>query len=193
MNCSIAQECMMRYFDGNLNDIETAQFRQHLKTCQKCKEDFESMKEIFDNLGEDFAAEPPDDFEIQVMEKIAIVEANRKKKSARFIAFLYSFAALMLLAPTVFLVKDLQGMGTSGNTLDVNKSINSFSDMLSATWESAETVFSVLGSVIGAFLHIMFVVIKNYFYVFIALAAVLFAVEWMFVSLVRRNNGGMIR
>jgi len=189
MNCKVSEDCMMRYFDGALNDIEAAQFKQHLKSCEKCNEGFESMNSILGSLIDDII-EPPEDFEEQVMKKVNLLEVERKKKSAKFIAFLYSIGALILITLTAFLISDLRGSISSVG--DVGGSINSVSDLLTSIFGAAETIFNVIINIISDFLQVVFVVIKAYYYVFIMLAAVLFAIEWMFVSLVRRNNGGMV-
>jgi anti-sigma factor RsiW len=80
----------MKYFDGTVNETERLQLMQHLKTCEKCSNEFDSLKDIFNCLEEeDNHIEPPANFEEQVMAKVNLYEADRRKKVDGFLMLIY--------------------------------------------------------------------------------------------------------
>lgn len=103
MNCKLSGEYIMKFFDGDLNDIENSHLQRHLKACERCKREFESMKEIFDSLGQTNVIEPPEDFEERVMEKIYSMEMTNKSKSELSFAFLYTGVAFILMIALVII------------------------------------------------------------------------------------------
>lgn len=110
MNCITSNDLIMKYYDGGANDLEKAQLKQHLKTCKKCSEEFESLKEIFNCLQEDNQIEPPKDFEEQVMKKVNMYEISRRKKVDSFLMIIYGITLLMLAALTVTFVLKIKDM-----------------------------------------------------------------------------------
>ncbi|MCR4436218.1 MAG: zf-HC2 domain-containing protein [Clostridiales bacterium] len=120
MNCKASQDYMMKYFDGCGNDIESAQFKQHLKTCKNCSEEFENLNEAFNFLTQDNGVEPPLDFEANVMKKIDSMEMVRRKRTERTLILLYWAATLALGALFALFVLDakeaiLHSVSRAGN------------------------------------------------------------------------------
>jgi predicted anti-sigma-YlaC factor YlaD len=105
-----SNDLIMKYYDGNANDLEKAQLRQHLKTCSKCNEEFESLKEIFNCLQEDNQIEPPKDFEEQVMKKVNMYEISRRKKVDSFLMAIYGVTLLILTVLTVTFALKVKNM-----------------------------------------------------------------------------------
>lgn len=106
MNCSASESSMMKYFDGEYNDIENAQFKQHLKGCKKCSEEFESLKAVFGYLETKVDIEPPPDFEAAVMNRINALEQARREKTERALVIIYWAATLALGALFTLFVFD---------------------------------------------------------------------------------------
>ncbi|MGI6778807.1 MAG: anti-sigma factor family protein [Acetivibrionales bacterium] len=92
MNCSLSRNHMMKCFDGEHNDIEDAYFKQHLKACQHCREEFEEMKKVFDILETITQVQPPENFETEVMEKIGVLENKREKKYCQGTGFFVQYS-----------------------------------------------------------------------------------------------------
>ena len=44
--CKLVQPLISAYFDGETNDNETRQVRQHLVTCSECQSDLEAYRRI---------------------------------------------------------------------------------------------------------------------------------------------------
>ena len=80
MNCETSKDYIMKYFDGELNNIEEAQFKQHLKICPDCGSEFRCMQTIFTAIKTKAEIEPPADFETRVMDRVASIEKKEKKK-----------------------------------------------------------------------------------------------------------------
>lgn len=110
MTCRDSGDFMMRYFDGETNDIETAQLKQHLKTCKKCSEEYENLKEVFSFLETDIEIEPPQDFEASVMSRINVLELERKMKTERALFILYGAATAVLAALSIFFIIEIKDM-----------------------------------------------------------------------------------
>lgn len=83
MNCDTSRELMMKYFDGEMDEAGEKQFREHLKTCGDCSDEFSCMEAIFASLDEKVGIEPPDDFEARVMDKVALIENQKGKEAGR--------------------------------------------------------------------------------------------------------------
>ncbi len=96
----------MKYFDGDLNDLEAVRFKQHLKVCPGCNESFNEMSEVL-NFIQNNEIEPPRDFENQVMDKIYSLEVKRKKKYDRLFSTFYSIAGFLLLLTAGLLIVGL--------------------------------------------------------------------------------------
>ena len=111
MNCNNYSDIIMRYFDGGLNDIETAQMKQHLKICKNCSSEFEDMRDIFSSLENGNQIEPPEDFEIKVMEKIKTIQPSWKEVPDATIKFIYGFTSFLLILLLFMFTLNMMGGG----------------------------------------------------------------------------------
>jgi uncharacterized membrane protein YiaA len=149
----------MKYFDGSVNDLEKQELKQHLKTCKKCCDEFESLKDIFNCLEEeDNHIEPPVDFEERVMEKVNEYETSRRKKVDGFLMLIYGITVLILGVFTVVFAIRIKGSGT----LESFASIDGIQNML---WGVLYFIHDALKQ-LGAYLKDM----QNeivYYYVFV--------------------------
>jgi anti-sigma factor RsiW len=102
---------MMKYFDGELSEDEKLQFMEHLNGCKACSIEFECMNGIFDTLGKTGLTEPPENFEINIMERVNQMEKKRKAMTARFLVILYNMAAVFSILLLVFFAADLDRAG----------------------------------------------------------------------------------
>ena len=68
MDCEKAGALMMKYMDGVLTENEAGSLHQHIKVCARCEEDFLAYDGIMNNFAEMSLSEPPEGFEIRVME-----------------------------------------------------------------------------------------------------------------------------
>jgi len=72
MVCERANELMMRYMDGLLDDFDKMNLEKHIEDCETCAEDFELYKEMLKsfNLDNIDIVEAPEDFADNVMSQI---------------------------------------------------------------------------------------------------------------------------
>lgn len=67
MDCEKANSLMMKYMDGVLTESEAASLNRHIKTCGRCEEDFLAYDGIISGFSEIELCEPPEGFELRVM------------------------------------------------------------------------------------------------------------------------------
>ncbi len=158
MNCNTSNDLIMKYFDGTVNETERLQLMQHLKTCEKCSNEFDSLKDIFNCLEEeDNHIEPPANFEEQVMAKVNLYEADRRKKVDGFLMLIYGVTVLILGVFTVIFAVMLRGSGFL-------ESFTSIEGVQNVIWNAMYFMHDVFGKA-GSYLKDMQKDII-YFYVF---------------------------
>lgn len=182
MNCKLSDEYMMKYFDGELNDIENAQLRQHMKTCKRCSQEFGGLDEIVKMLETDSLIEPPEDFEMKVMEKISTLEVSRSKATSRGLVLLYNFTTLVSVVLLLVFVAGLKEINLFG-------AFSSFSDFTAGIYAFATDAFNMVWGIVKAFIQVAVILVKTYYYVFITLLALLLAVQKTFFILVKQDGG----
>ena len=108
MKCETASEAIMKYFDRELNDIETGQLKQHLKCCETCSREFEELESVLGPLEELEKVTPPEGFETVVMNRIKTMQLEQKKRMDQLLILMYGVASFLLLGMTMSLVAYLQ-------------------------------------------------------------------------------------
>ena len=187
MTCNNAQTLMMKYFDKNINDIEEAQLKQHIKTCNNCTQEFTSLKDIFDLVEADTCEKilPPADFEVQVMSRIK-KELPLYSKYNGDNSYVYNILAIAL--SFVFFI--LLG----GLLLEVTKSPLNFivmiQDFFSTAIQYISLIFNAFKGIVIATVAVAVSAYQNYYYVYIVLAILLFVIQRIYVYIISDNNGG---
>jgi predicted anti-sigma-YlaC factor YlaD len=175
----------MKFFDKELNDIEEAQLKQHLKNCKNCSEEFNSLKEIFDIVEQDSGIEPPEDFELQVMSRIAN-EAKIYKKSSDNNLFVYNtlLVSISLVFVIIFAGTIWEIFKTPINLIQI---MNGLVDYCKDFIVSA---ISMLRGIVIAILSVAASIYKTYFFGYIVLGFLLLVTQGVFLKMVRQSNGG---
>ncbi len=187
MTCNNAQTLMMKYFDKNINDIEEAQLKQHIKTCNNCTQEFTSLKDIFDLVEADTCEKilPPADFEVQVMSRLK-KEVPLYSKYNGDNSYVYNILAIALSFVFVILL--------GGLLLEVIKSPLNFIVMIEDFFSTAilyiSLIFDAFKGIIIATLAVAVSAYQNYYYVYIVLAILLFVIQRIYVYIISDNNGG---
>jgi len=190
MNCKDSNDNVMKFFDKNCNDIENIQFRQHLKSCKKCSEDFEKMDEIFNFLQEDGIVEPPEDFETEVMGKIGLLEGKRREKTAKSLVILYNMTALISIVLLMVFVTNLKEIDVFKTLKQLGACFSSFSSVQAALFSIFKAIYELAAEVITMLFQICFTIIRLYYYVILILLALLLAIQKMFTIRIDQNEGG---
>jgi Fe2+ transport system protein B len=194
MNCNDYSSSIMRYYDGSLNDIESAQLKQHLKVCKNCSCEFEDMKLILNTLENDNKIEPPEDFEINVMDRIKTIQHEWKKVPDNTIKFIYGFTTfLLVLLLFMFTMNIFMGEGVLEAITTRFSLFKFFISIISSMYDFAQTIISVIGDLVNAIVKMVVNIVKAYYYILILAAVMLFAIQWMYVSLIRQFQGGHTR
>ncbi len=184
MRCNEYQDLMMKFFDKNLNDIEEARFKQHIKVCSKCNEEFLSLKEILCEIGQDSAVEPPENFELQVMrriEKETVMYTGTNRESS----FVYD---ILLMAVSFIFVILFGGILYEAikHPIEFVRHVQVATDIVRDFYSAAITMAKGIGiAVVGVTASVY----KTYYYAYILLGILLFVVQGVFFRMVRGGNG----
>ncbi|MEN6313524.1 MAG: zf-HC2 domain-containing protein [Clostridiaceae bacterium] len=189
MNCNLSKDHMMKYFDGELNDMEEVQFRQHLKTCKSCSVEFSCMENIFASLEEQPDIEPPSNFEAMVMEKVAIIEEKRSEKNTRWLVLIYNAATLLSIVLLLIFVADLKQVSVLSAFKQIGEYFRSFSSATSAVLGVVHDIFRVIGGALWVVVDVAVSIFKTYYYVFLALVVLLFAIQRL-LNYIGTQSGG---
>ena len=188
MNCEVSNDYLMEHFDGEMNDIAEAQFKQHLKNCRKCSEDFSCMSEVFNSLKTMDMVEPPADFEAKVMEKVDKIELTRKEKDARMLVILYNAATVVSMILLMVFVADLKLVSIFDAIERISGYLGSFSSVAAAVFGVLGDICRLISGVLGVLFQIAVSIVKSYYYVFITLLALLFAVQKLFTFVAAQDR-----
>lgn len=177
MNCDISKEYMMKHFDGELNEAENKQFREHLKECSECNAEFHCMEAIFTTLDTKAEIEPPADFEARIMDKVAVIEKERREKNAKVIVWLYNGAMVLSIVLLLVFVADLKQVSLLSAFEKLGAYFSSFSSTAEAVLGVVGDLFALLGNALLAVIQVSFSIARSYYYVFIVLLAMLFVIQ----------------
>jgi hypothetical protein len=70
MQCKEINSLVMKYFDGNISELEREMIIKHNDKCNRCAEEFSVLREAIDTLEDFSEIEVPIGFELRVMEGI---------------------------------------------------------------------------------------------------------------------------
>ncbi|NJD04259.1 MAG: hypothetical protein FIA99_17070 [Ruminiclostridium sp.] len=188
MNCEVSKDYMMKYFDGERNDIEEVRFRQHLKNCGKCSEEFNCMAEIFSSLETAGTIQPPEGFEARVMEKVNAVESTRREQSSRMLVLLYNAATVVSIILLMVFVADIRQGGIAAAVGSIREYFGSFGGIMAAVFGVVGDMFVLLFGVVVVILRVFVSIVKTYYYIFVVLAVLLLVVQRLYV-LVEAQDG----
>jgi len=189
MNCRLSEEYMMRYFDGGLNDIEIAQMKQHLKSCSKCSKEYEELNGIIDILETDGIIEPPEDFELQVMQKVKTLESEKRSRNSRWMVYLYNLTALVCAVLLLALVISFREVDAIRIAERIGEYFGSFTGFTDAVVHILKDGYDIAEKVVRALFRVAAALFKTYYYIFITLLALLLAVQKTFFTLVKQGGG----
>jgi len=177
MNCDTSKEFMMKYFDGEMDEAEEKQFREHLKACSDCSEEFGCMEAIFSTLDEKVEIEPPDDFEARVMDKVALIENQRKERSEKRIVWLYNIATLLSIVLLLIFVADMKEVSVFSAFERLGEYFGSFSTVTAAIFGAVKDIAGLLIDVLAAVADIALSIVRSYYYAFIVLILAVLAIQ----------------
>ncbi|MHB8064187.1 MAG: anti-sigma factor family protein [Ruminiclostridium sp.] len=185
MKCNDSQNHMMKFFDRELNDIEEAQLKLHLRICTNCSKEFVSLKEIFADIEQDSEIEPPEDFERQVMSRIE-TETKMYKKTTDQSAFVYN---ILLVAVSFIFVIFFGGILWESLRTPINAV--QFCELIAGYLKDfLSSAISMGRGIIIAIVSVTASLYKTYYYAYIVLGILLLIIQRIFIKMVREGNGG---
>ena len=109
LDCNKANKFMMDYMDFNISEEDNFLLEKHLESCEECRESFNLYTQILDefSLDADNIIEAPEDFEMQIMEKIEHIEPRYIKEKTNKNIITYVFLGMTSLMFSLFLIVSL--------------------------------------------------------------------------------------
>ncbi len=98
MNCNKAQEMISLYIDNRLSAQSVSELKKHFTECQKCKQDYITLKNIKTILSKSPKKEVSADFTASVMSKIKNKEYEKKDNVVMFGSFFNSMKKKIVMA-----------------------------------------------------------------------------------------------
>lgn len=190
MNCRLSRDYMMRYFDGEYNDIESAQLKQHLKSCTGCRAEFEEMKKVFSFLETGTEVQPPENFEADVMARLDLMESKREKSTARALIFLYNIATLVSIVLLVFFVTRTVSLDFFAGPAQEGIDVNFISTAFMYLYGLFKGIYSLITGVFRLFYQAGSILIETYYYYFVALFTVIVFIQKTLTTFIRQNRRG---
>jgi len=187
LNCKQAGD-IAKHFDREMDEAEKIQFMDHIDHCEACKSEYLRMQEILSETAACGEAEPPHNFEYNVMHKINLYELQKKEKNTRLLVALYNAATVFSV---LFLVIFTAGMNREILTDVYNRMIayfNSFTGIADAVFGVLKEVFLLLGGVASLIYEVGISVYYTNILLFAGLVALLVAVQQLFKYVVA-NDG----
>jgi hypothetical protein len=187
MKCNDSQNLIMKYFDRELNDIEDAQLKQHIRVCKHCSDEFESLKEIFNAVEQQQDIEPPEDFERQVMYRIKNETVMYEKNTVNN-NFVYGI--LLAVLSFVFVISIGGAIFESLQTpVNVMQFFGTASDYLKDFFSAAvSTGRGIVIAIVGVAASIY----KTYYYAYIVMGVILFMILKVFFRILKSGNWGTV-
>lgn len=183
MKCNNSQNYMMKFFDRDLDDIEEAQLKQHLKICSNCSEEFVTLKEIFADIEQSSEIEPPEDFECQVMSRIEKETTMYKNTSEESI----SVYDILLIAVTFIFVIILGSIPWESLREPIN--LLHFSELIRGSLtEFFSAAISMGRGIIIAIVGVTASIYRTYYYAYIVLGILLFVTLKILFRMVKAAN-----
>ncbi|MCG8502453.1 MAG: hypothetical protein MJB12_18880 [Firmicutes bacterium] len=180
MKCSEANEWMMKYFDGEINDLNLYRLKQHMKSCSVCSMQHRTMSEIIECMGEQPLLEPPEDFEDCVMNAVHKDAAFRKhflKTPLKVMLALLGSALLIMTVWTLLILQSVPLLELIGTMIRNGLSVNLFNSILEVFQNGYKTVVIIGDSI----LNVYYILLKNYYDVMFSMVALLIIVYMMAV------------
>lgn len=182
MNCEPFSTLIMKYMDGEINDVEHGQLKHHLSECNVCNKEFTELKNVMDVLDNKDVIEPPSDFEKTVMQKIELLDIYNKKLKEKKLMALYfiwsmAFTILAVLAAVLFRDNILGFMLSAGVPIAVSYTIYSVLTSIGSFIELAVSLITYLKSALN-----------DFYYLLVGLVAITFMSKFHEISLLHRRD-----
>lgn len=119
MNCEKIRKEMSVYIDGMLIGKKAKEFEEHLKSCESCSNEFDELKGLIDEINGLEQIELPENYHLELMEKITKTEVSQKKVRKPVINFRQYTGIAAGVVITLFAVSILGSLlGNIGIRLD---------------------------------------------------------------------------
>ncbi|MDF2521656.1 MAG: hypothetical protein K0R84_2284 [Clostridia bacterium] len=187
MQCKQIDELMMKYFDGNISELEMEQLTRHHQKCKTCSEEFEVLREALFEIEELPDIEPPAELTVKIMTAVQSQKQFQLNKK-QLISWIVGFAGLVLFTYNIIAFAVLPMISGGVNLLSVEGMLQ----MVSWIGDMLKEGLIALSVAIGKLLVIRDIIFRDYAILIIVWAAAFSAVQLMLFRLMRvedkKNN-----
>lgn len=156
MQCKQIDDLTMKYFDGNISELELEQLMRHNQKCPACAEKFEILRDAIFEIETFSDIEPPADLNTKIM--AAVADQKHFSMNAKQLAcLLISFAGLVLFTYNIIANVVLPSWGGGLIASD-----QSFVQLLYLMAEKAKDGFVTLSLYLGKLLVLRNILLKEH-------------------------------
>ncbi len=172
MTCNEMDQKLMQYFDGELNDLDTYQLKQHVKSCDGCMEQYDMLSDIIICMEETPLVEPPEGFERRVMNKIEKLTNVKEKLLNQFLKVGFTILVTMLLIFSTWMLMTLQSISLPVLLSDIIRRgfVPAFVTHVLQVFQSSYKTSIIIGNSVFDIYQILY---KNYSDVLIAMLSLM--------------------
>lgn len=167
MDCAKFEIFMMKYFDNEVNEIDKTKLEQHVKVCDKCKAEFDEMKNAIMVLEEEDMIDIPSNLENMVMNEIYKIDiyepkANKIKPRLKHYALgVFALSTIISMAVYYFLWSN----------------VGFFRIIVKFLGENINKILNMLREVYIECVDVFYALVGEYYYVIIFLMVMAYAVK----------------
>lgn len=183
MQCKQIDDLMMKYFDGNISELEMEQLMRHLQKCKACADEFEVLREALFEIEELPDIEPPAELTANIMTAVQS-QKHLQISKRQVICWAVGFIGLVLFTYNIIAFAILP-MISGGTTLF------SVDGLLRTSYWAVDAVkdgIVALTISIGKLLIIRKVILKDYTALILAWAVAFGAVDFMLYKLINMKR-----
>ncbi|MGB7604976.1 MAG: hypothetical protein WBL93_05810 [Lutisporaceae bacterium] len=119
MQCKQIKNHTMKYFDGNISELEMEQLMRHIQKCTVCAEEFEVLREALFEIEDLPDIDPPADLTVNIMTEV-YSQKQLQISPRQLICWFVGFVGLVLFTYNIiaFMILPMISGGASLLSLD---------------------------------------------------------------------------
>jgi hypothetical protein len=182
MQCRQISNLAMKYFDGNINEIELEQLLKHNQKCSDCAEEFEALKDAIYEIETLPEIDPPLELTANIMTSIA-AQKHFSLNTRQLVCGIMGFIGLVLFTYNIISYVILPMMGVTPLV-----SLQSGLEVMYMLAEKAKDGFVDMSLYLGKLMVFRNILFREYT-VFISVWLLMFAVVGMLLyKLINMKN-----
>jgi len=157
MQCKQISNHMMKYFDGNISELETEQLMRHLQKCTVCADEFEVLREALFEIEDLPDIDPPAELTVNIMKEICNQKQLQISKT-QLICWFVGFIGLVLFTYNIIAFTIFPVIGSKVTFI----SLDSFLKVISWVGNLITDSIVALSVSVGGLLTLRNIILEDY-------------------------------